>query len=537
MKLLIDGVSMTLKQACRAYDLIPDSKKMMVYAVVFNDKLKNLDYVIDEDGTLEWVYAESDIGHQIYERTLSFLFTVAVHRLYPNSHVTMEHALSNGLYCTIQDELYITPKHVSEIHDEMKRLVDCKLPIERLVMDTKQASALFDQIGKSNTALLLKNRDSAMSSVYVLDEVYDYYYGIVLPNTKYVTHFTLRYYAPGIWLSDQDVFVNQRKIFRIFREFEDWGKCIGVSEVAQLNEKILHGQLDELVLMSETMAEKKLEEITVDIVQNHPDTRFVLIAGPSSAGKTTFSKRLSIHLKIHGKEPIAISMDDFYKNRSECKKLPDGNYDFDSVDALDLNLFNETLLSLLHGVPTKMPRYNFKTGLREWKMEPLVMEEDQILIIEGIHGLNPVTSTYIPANAKYRIYINALTHLNLDDHNRVSTSDYRLLRRITRDHQFRGWSAANTIKFWKNVRDAENRYIYPFQEEADMIYNSSMVYELSVIKSIVVPLLKEVQQEDPEYLEANRLCKLMDYFVQGSTQAIPRFSILAEFIGNSIFDL
>ena len=537
MKIIIDGVCTILKQACRAYDLIPESKQMSIYAVVFNGKLKNLDFLIDEDGTLEWVYADSDIGCQIYERTLCFLFTVAIHRLYPNSHVLIEHALSNGFFCTVEDKQYITPKDVLKIQKEMHKLVECKLPIERIVMETTKACQLFKQIGKMNTALLLKNRDSETSSVYLLDDVYDYYYGIVLPNTRYLTHFTLRYYAPGIWLSQQDVFVNQVKMFRVFREFEEWGKCIGVSEVAELNEKIIQGKLDELVLMSETMAEKKLEEITVDIVTNHPDTRFILIAGPSSAGKTTFSKRLAIHLKIHGKKPIAISMDDFYKNRSECKKLPDGNYDFDSVDAIDIKLFNETLLSLLHGVPTTMPRYNFKTGKREWKDTPLQMREEQILVIEGIHGLNPITSTYIPETAKYRIYINALTHLNLDDHNRVSTSDYRLLRRITRDHQFRGWSAANTIKFWKNVRDAENRYIYPYQEEADMIFNSSMVYELSIIKSIVVPLLKEVKKEEPEYLEANRLCKLMDYFVNGETKAIPRFSILAEFIGDSIFDL
>ena len=535
MNIMIDGEVKTFHQPCRASDLLPPEKKHQIYAIVFNGHLKHIDSILDEDGTLEWIDENSEIGHQIYERTLSFLFIVAVHRLYPHVHVSIEHALSNGLFCMLEGERYITPKEVQNIHTVMKELVSMHLPIERLVMETKEAARFFDSLGKKNTALLLKNRESKTSSVYQLDGLYDYFYGLVLPNTSYITHFTIRYYAPGIWLSSQDVFVNQVKMFRVFREFEEWGKCIGVSEVAQLNEKIIEGQLDDLVLMSETMAEKKLEEITVDIVEKHPNTKFVLIAGPSSAGKTTFSKRLAIHLKIHGKQPIAISMDDFYKNREDCKKLPDGNYDFDSVEAIDLKLFNETLLKLMHHEETLMPYYNFKTGKREWKKDPLLMKEDEILIIEGIHGLNPQTSTYIPDHAKYRIYINALTHLNLDDHNRVSTSDYRLLRRITRDYQFRGWSAGNTIKFWKNVREAENKYIYPYQEQADAIFNSSMVYELSVIKSIVVPLLKQVPKEDHEFLEANRLCKLMDYFIEGDTKAIPRSSILAEFIGNSIF--
>ena len=516
--------------------LIPAEEKANVYAIVFNGMLHDVKYCLKEEVDLSFVYADSEIGKQIYERSLSFLFIAAVHRLYPKAHVCIEHALSNGLFCEVEQQGYLTPEDVFQIEQTMKEMTREKMAILRSVVPTKEAVAFFEACGMLHKASLLRNRHSKTSSIYHLEDVNDYFYGIMLPNTSYLTHFALRYYAPGIWLSPQEHFVNQGKMFQVFQEFEAWGKAIGVSHIAQLNQKIMEGKMDELVLMSETMVEKKLEDIAVKMLKEHAGTRFILIAGPSSAGKTTFSKRLSIHLKIHGKEPIAISMDDFYKNREDCPKLPDGSYDFESLEALDLELFNETMLKLLHNLPARMPHFNFKTGKREWR-ETLCMQQDQLLIIEGIHGLNPTTSAYIPDSAKFRIYINALTHLNLDDHNRIPTSDYRLIRRIARDYQSRGWSAAETIHSWKNVRYGEDRYIYPYQEEADAIFNSSMVYELAVLKPIVLPLLEEVDIKEEAYLEANRLHKLLDYFLTGDSSAIPRSSILAEFIGNSIFDV
>lgn len=536
MKIILENKAMNIEKGTYLYDVLDDAQKKDVYAYTCDGKLYSLTQPLEE-GSIHLIKKNSNVGKQIYDRTLNFLFIAAVHRLYPNAHVHVEHALSNGVFCEIEQVNFLTPKDVENIEKEMKSMVLEKLPIKRNIVKTEDAVSYFFKNGMENKANLLKYRKKEESSIYELDGIKDYFYGIMLPNTSYLTSFKLRYYAPGVWLSSQNKFVNQMKLFEVFQSFEEWGRQIGVSNIAQLNQNIVNGKMDELVLMSETMAEKQLEDIASDIINEHPNTKFIMIAGPSSAGKTTFSKRLAIHLRIHGKEPITISMDDFYINRENCHLLPDGNYDFDSIDAVDLPLFNETLLKLSCGEEVKMPRYNFMSGKREWKDGTLKMSENQIMIIEGIHGLNPISSAYMPEKIKYRIYINALTHLNFDDHNRFPTSDYRLLRRITRDNQFRGWSATDTIKFWGNVRDAEDRYIYPYQEEANAIFNSSMIYELAVLKPLVKPLLEAITPDQSEYLEANRLCKLLDYIVDGTTDAIPRTSILSEFIGNSIFDL
>lgn len=507
-----------------------------IYAVIINGKLHDLNYVPQQGGSLSFVYADSEIGRMIYERTLSFVFIAAVDSLY-HATVRMEHALSSGQYCEIDRSPFLTPYDVSTIKNKMDEMIANKETIHRRVVDTKEAVAHFESIGMKNKAELLRCRKSKKSSIYHLCGCEDYFYGIMLPHTGYITHFALRFYAPGVWLSPQDTLSDQRKLFQVFQEFETWGRQIKVSNVAELNQQIQHGNMDELVLMSETMLEKKLSEMAANIVYQKPNTKFILIAGPSSAGKTTFSKRLAIHLKILGLEPLAISMDNFYKNREDSPRLPDGSYDFESIEALDLELFNDTMLKLLHHAPVTLPRFNFQTGIQEREEKETLLLDKQILIIEGIHGLNPETSKYLPSDAVCKIYINALTHLNLDEHNRIPTSDYRLIRRIVRDNQSRGWSASATISFWKNVRYGEDTYIYPYQESADYIFNTSMVYELAVLKKLALPLLNEVQRKEEQYLEANRLKKLLAYFEDGASDAIPRYSILAEFVGNSILDV
>lgn len=508
-----------------------------IYAGLLDGKLHDLRYRVYKDAAFQIVYDEDEVGHQIYERTLSFLLIAAVHKQFPDAKVHMEHSLSKGQYCAIEKEGFLTPKDVKKLKEMMDEMIAHKEVIARRVVPTKAAIAYFQEKGLPYKADLLKNRESSSSSIYTLCGCDDYFYGIMLPDTSYITHYAIRFYAPGLWLSTQSSFQPQNKLFHVFQEYEEWGRLIQVSNVAQLNQRILDGKMDDLVLMSETMIEKELSQLSDRIVREHPFAKFVLIAGPSSAGKTTFSKRLSIHLEIVGKHPLAISMDNFYRNREDCPKLADGSFDFESLAALDLTLFNETMLKLLHHVAVRLPRFNFKTGLREWEAHETILGADDILIIEGIHGLNPETSTYIPDQSKFKIYINALTHLNLDAHNRIPTSDYRLIRRIARDFQFRSWNAQETIRFRKNVRDGEEKNIYPYQEEADAIFNSSMVYELSVLKKIVMPLLNEVDVHESEFLEANRLRKFLEYFIEGDADAVPRSSILAEFIGNSIFDL
>lgn len=533
-----DGTRETLPEKTGIRELVRRQKDGdQIYAVVLNGKLHDLNYVPRQGGTIFYVRSDSEIGKMIYERTLSFVFIAAVHALDATARVNMEHTLSSGQYCEVLRRPFLTPHDVSLIEAKMREIIAANAKITRCVMDTKTVIDHFRSQGMLNKAALLECRKSKKSSLYSLCGCEDYFYGILLPEAGYITHFALRYYAPGVWLSPQSQFVNQQKMFAVFQEFERWGQAIGVSNVAQLNQKIAQGKMDELVLMCETMMEKQLTKLAAEIVEKRPQTKFILIAGPSSAGKTTFSKRLAIHLKILGVESEAISMDDFYKNRRDTPKLPDGSYDFESIHAIDLKLFEQTMNKLQQGQLVTMPHFNFKTGESEMSGRTICLRQNQVLIMEGIHGLNPHISEAFSANAVFKIYINALTHLNLDEHNRIPTSDYRLIRRITRDHQTRGWSAADTISFWHNVRSGEDRNIYPYQESADYIFNTSMVYELAVLKKLALPLLNDIKKDSEQYLEANRLKKLLAYFADGASDAIPRYSILAEFVGNSILDV
>ena len=519
-----------------AFSLLSEEEQKNVYAFLYNGHLYDVGCRIIEDGDICTIPAGSDTGKKIYERTLSMLFISAVKQLYPDCEVLIEHSLSNGYFCRIKGKNLLDETCVQMIQKRMKEMVYRKCVIYKVNLPLQKAVALFKKAKKEDKAQLFEMRNRKNVNVYTLEGVEGYFYGILLPDTSYLTHFSLRLYKGGIWLSSQDEFKKQPKMFEVFQEFERWGRLIGASNVAQLNQKILHGDMQDMVLISEAMVEKKLAELAEKIIHKEK-TKFILISGPSSAGKTTFSRRLAIHLKILGKNPVALSMDDFFRNREDTPKLPDGSYDFECIEALDIPFFQSCLKKLLQKEEVQMPLFNFQKGIREWRKVPLRLEENQILIIEGIHGLNPKITDVLPLDSVFKIYINALTHLNLDEHNPIPTKDYRLIRRIARDYQFRGWSAAQTIHLWKNVVDGEEKYIYPYQEEADAVFNSSMIYELPILKTIVVPLLNEITVSQKEYLEANRIKKLLCYFVDGESDAIPRHSILAEFIGNSVFDV
>ena len=520
------------------YELVEkQADKEHIYAVIINGKLHDLRYCVQEGGSLRFVYAKSETGRLIYERTLLFLLIAAAHEYRRDLHIIAQHSLSEGVYCDVRCTNTFTPLDVVEIEKKMKAIIARKESIYRKVVSTKEAAAYFEAKGMLYKADMLAQRKSKKSSIYTLCGVDDYFYGIMLPDTSYLKEFSICFYKQGIWLSAQGQFTAQTKLFQVFQEYEAWGRLVGISNVAQLNKRILNGDMNDLVLMSETMVEKKLAQLADQIVHRAAPVRCVLIAGPSSAGKTTFSKRLSIHLQLLGKQPVAISMDDFYVNRTDTPKNADGSYNFEALEAVDLTLFQHSINALLKGEEVVLPRYDFQKGVRTWHTKGIRLKRDDILIIEGIHGLNPKTSEHLPPTAIFKIYINAFTHLNLDDHNRIPTSDYRLIRRIARDYQFRGWSAEETIASWKSVRDGEDTYIYPYQEEADVFFNSSMIYELSILKKLVIPLLEAIPKESAAYLEANRLSKLLEYFADGDEAAIPRHSILAEFIGNSIFDL
>lgn len=522
--------SMTLEQIAQTY--FPNQD---IYAAMINGKLYELRHEVHDDVSIEWVDAQSMIGQQIYERTLTFLFIVATKQLFPDARICVEFAFQEGLYCTIQKENYLTPQDTSQIKQRMKELVQDKCIITRHHLSKDQAITFLQQNHLEDKADLLRYRQKKECSIYEMEGLYDYFYGFMLPDTSYLKYISLQFFAPGVRLGQKDVIFHDFKLFQIMKEYEEWGELIGVPTVAKLNEKIVNGQIKELMLMSEAMIEKKLAELANQIVQQKDHVKMILVAGPSSAGKTTFSKRLAIHLKILGMKPITISMDDFYLNRIDTPKLPDGSYDFENIEAVDLKLFNETMLQLIHHESVCLPHYDFKSGQRYYDKKPTLLADDHILIIEGIHGLNPRTSFYIPKEAKIKIYMNALTHLNYDNHNRIPTSDYRLIRRIVRDYQFRNLDAKETIRRWKNVKAGEDQYIYPYQEEANYIFNTSMVYELPILKPIAQTLLSQIHPNEKEFIEANRLNKLLDYFVSAKIE-IPQVSILAEFVGNSIFE-
>lgn len=506
-----------------------------IYAGIVNGKLYELSHLIEEDVSIEWINEQSIIGKQIYERTLTFVFIVATKQLFKDAMIHVEFTFQDGLYCSIQKRDSLTPQDVDKIKQHMLELIQAKSKITRHIMHKNQAIEFFKQNQLEDKADLLKYRSKDSCSIYEMEGIYDYFYGFMLPDASYLKQISLQFFAPGLRLGRYDVTFQHYKLFQIMKEYEDWGELIDVPTVAKMNEKIINGGIKELMLMSEAMIEKKLAELATYIVKDKKHLKMILISGPSSSGKTTFSKRLGIHLKILGMSPLTISMDDFYLNRTQTPKLPDGSYDFENIEAVDLKFFNETMLQLIHHKPVYLPHYNFQTGLREFDVHPTLLSEHQIMIIEGIHGLNPRTSYYIPEEAKMKIYINALTHLNYDSHNRIPTSDYRLIRRIVRDYQFRNADAKETIRRWKNVKQGEDQYIYPYQEEADAIFNTSMVYELAVLKPIAQQLLLQVHPEDKEYIVANRLNKLLDYFVSAQVD-IPQVSILSEFVGNSIFE-
>lgn len=536
--ILKDGSRQSLKCGERIAALAAKQQQSdQIYAVIIDNELYDLHYQPKQGGQLSFVYAQSSIGKRIYERTLSFVFITAVQLLFPDSTAEIQHSLSNGLYCSITHKPFLTLHDVEQIQAKMDFLINRKEAIISKEMDRKAAIQLFEQNRLYHKAALLRDQKEQRITVNQLGDSINSFYGILLPDCGYLTHYALRYYAPGIWLSAYPHFQDQPKMFQAFQEYMYWGNRMQVAAAAQLNRRLKQGKGDELVLMCETMMEKQLAELASKIVNDRPQTRFILIAGPSSAGKTTFSRRLSIHLKILGIDAHAISMDDFYKNRSDTLRTEDGSYDFESLEAVDLTLFQDTLLKLIHQIPVYLPKYDFKRGIQVFDKKKTKLGDKQVLIIEGIHGLNPKTSRNLPANAVCRVYINALTNLNLDEHNRISTSDYRLIRRIVRDYRLRGWDSAETIAFWENVRRGEEQNIYPYQEDADYVFNTSMVYELAVLKQYAVPLLEAVTQECPQYLEAKRLLQLLSLFHDSKADAVPRCSVLAEFIGTSILDV
>lgn len=500
---------------------------------------------VNEDGSLELVYlcsTKSSIGYKIYNRTLQFIFIKASLDLFPNSVITIEHSIGEGVFGEIHKEEVLNEEDLKRIKERMIELINSDIPINKIKMKREEAIEIFNGYGMEDKVELLNHVSFEEVSLYELDGRYDYFYGQMAFSTGVIKAFDLIYYDPGFVLmspkkenlEEISEFKENRKLSQIFMESEKWLNIIGVGEVGSLNTKVENHELRDLIMVSEALHEKKIAQIA-DMISERKETKVVLIAGPSSSGKTTFANRLSIQLRVNGYIPIPISLDDYFVDREHTPKDENGEYDFESIYSLDLELFNSHLSSLLNGEEVEIPSFNFRTGAREWSGKNLKLPNNGIILIEGIHGLNPILTKSISDKQKFKIYISALTQLNLDNHNRIATTDIRRVRRIVRDYLSRGYGAEETLKMWPSIKRGESKNIFVFQEEADVMFNSTLVYELCVLKKYALQELDKIKPESKVYLLATRLKAFLGFFKEIDKDLVPTNSILREFIGGSDF--
>lgn len=515
-----------------------------IVLVKFQNDLKELSQSVLRDGSLEFVTADQKPGKDTYRRSLTLLMETAAWKLYPNLELLVQHSIGQGYYCEFRhkDAICVSDrKMLSSLKEKMQDFVKADLPIIKYNMNTQDASARFREMGRMDKVRLMRYRRSSRVNVYELQGFPDYYYGYMVPSTGYLEYFDLLLYQNGFMLmfpgKDPKVvaeFSASDKLFNTLNDSAQWGIDMGIRTVGELNDVIASGRIQDMILVQESYMEQKIGDIAETIASDRRK-KFVLIAGPSSSGKTTFSHRLSIQMTAHGLKPHPISLDDFYCNREETPLDENGEFDFECLEALDIPLFNQCMTDLLAGKEVTLPVFNFKTGHREYRQKPLKMGPDDVLVIEGIHGLNEKLSYELPKENKYKIYISALTQLNIDDHNNLSTADGRLIRRMVRDARTRNTTARETLARWHSVRRGEEKNIFPYQEEADIMFNSALIYELSVLKLYAEPLLFSIDTTCPEYPEAKRLLKFLDYFLPVPGENIGHNSILREFIGGSCF--
>jgi len=513
-----------------------------VVAALVNDQLRELTYSLKVDAELVPIPVTSSDGTRIYQRSLSFLLVTAVRELFQRAKIVIDHSLTpGGLYCTVQDWAPFTPDDLARIEARMREIVEEDAPITKRRIPKKEAVDLFRAQGYQEKVRLLNYRRKDYLTVYILREMVDYFYGYMVPSAGYLRWFELTHYPPGFILRHPVAsrprellsFRDSPRLAAVFREYGEWLCLMEVESVGGLNRAIEDGRIRELILVAEALHERRIADIARDIAGRHGEVKLVLIAGPSSSGKTTFVKRLAVQLLANGIRPVVIGMDDYFVEREKTPRTADGEYDYESLYALDLPLLNEHLLQLMAGQTVTLSHYNFHTGSRE-EGQTVSLGQDQIVLAEGIHGLNPKLVSAIPAERIYRVYVSALTNLNIDHHNRVPTTDTRLLRRLIRDAAYRSYSAQQTIERWASVRRGEGRNIFPFQEHADSIFNSALSYELAVLKPFAEPLLRQVEPGTMTYVEAKRLLAFLEWFLPCQPDPVPDNSILREFIGGSI---
>lgn len=509
-------------------------------------KLVELNKRIREDVQICFMTTADDSGHKTYVRGVTLLMLRAFYAVckgQPLENVYVQYQIGDSCYCEVSG-VPVTESLLQQVEQYMKELVHRDIPFLKRSVDTSEALRIFEKYGMMDKKKLFEYRRVSKVNIYTLDGFEDYYYGYMPASTGVLQYFSLEPYENGFMLNLPNSKTPDRttlhkpspKLFATLQEAKSWGKMVDVDTVGALNDVISHGGAPELILVQEALQEKKIAQIAEQIA-NDPSKKFVMIAGPSSSGKTSFSHRLSIQLRILGVHPHPIALDNYFVDRDETPLDENGNYNFECLEAIDVKLFNQQMNELLAGKRVELPTFNFVTGQKEYKGDYKQLGEDDILVIEGIHGLNDKLSYTLPKESKFKIYISALTQINIDEHNRISTTDGRLIRRMVRDARTRGASAARTIGMWPSVRRGEDQYIFPFQEEADVMFNSALIYELAVLKPYAEAILFGIPKDAPEYIEAKRLLKFLDYFIGISSEDIPKNSLMREFVGGSVFNV
>ncbi|MDO4966219.1 MAG: nucleoside kinase [Lachnospiraceae bacterium] len=517
-----------------------------IILVNVDGKLNELSKTLEGDCTIDFRTVSSRSGFHTFRRTACIVMLKAVNDLYGKQieRVKIEFSVSKGYYCTVNGTVNVDNDFIEKVSKRMQEIIDANLPITKKSYHISDALKIFAEAGMKDKEKLFKYRRSSRVNIYSIEDYKDYFYGYMAPSTGYVNAFKLYQFEDGFVLqmptkANTEVvppFEPQLKLFNTMKKADKSGIDLGVETVGDLNECICRGDFEQLRLVTEALQEGNISDIATDIV-NRGKIKFVMIAGPSSSGKTSFSYRLSTQLKAHGLNPHPIGLDNYYVNREDCPKDENGNYDFECLESLDVEGFNKDMTRLLNGETVDIPVFNFKTGLREYHNNFMTLKEDDVLVIEGIHGLNEKMSYTLPKESKYKVYISALTSLNVDEHNRIPTTDVRLIRRMVRDNRTRGTKASGTLAMWESVRRGEEKYIFPFQELADAHFNSALLYELAILKQFAEPLLFGIEESDPTYHEAHRLLKFLDYFLGVTSEDLPNNSLLREFVGGSVFNV
>ena len=544
MKITYKGKELEVQEPIKIEELLKkeiDNSKYKVVGCIFNNEYQNLEYEIKNDGKVDLIDTFSKEGMKIYVRTLVYIMGKAFEKIYPSEKLTVEYQLGNAMFCTI-DNMKITEEFIEKMTEEIKKIISEDLKIKKVIMTREEAKEFYEKTNASKGRLQYDLTDNEEIYMYYCEDYYNYCYGTMANRTGVLENFEIIKYYDGFLLrypttknpTEIPEFKPTKKLSWALEEYERIHKILETNTVYKLNKAINSGRIKDVIMLAEALHEKKIANIADDIAKRK-NVKMVLIAGPSSSGKTTFAQRLGIQLRLNGIKPVTISVDNYFVERSDTPKDENGEYDFESIEAIDLKLFNEHLVKLLNGEEIEMPRFDFHEGTKKYKGDMLKLNSDEILVIEGIHCLNDKLTSQISKDEKYKVYISALTVLNMDRYNRISTTDTRLVRRIVRDYQFRGYSAKHTLDTWASVNRGEEKNIFPYQEDANKIFNTSLIYELSALKDIAKTLLEEITQDEKEYAEAQRLLNILKYFESIPNEEVPTNSLLKEFLGGGNF--